>query len=142
MKGLRGPGACFVPALLALYRRVWVQDWVQYRPVLNLFGCGYSAGSLSSVSFDKNVRGFLIPRIGWKLPGFCTANMRQAPKDLPIAIQEQLKGDVTGKAETFMKLGAAQLQGAVDMSRMELYEQHKSDQSQLIDISFGYHVRS
>jgi hypothetical protein len=59
-----------------------------------------------------------------------------APKDVPILTQEQLKGDVTGKAQTFMKLGAAQIQGAVDTSKTELYEQHKDVDKHQIDMYF------
>jgi hypothetical protein len=59
-----------------------------------------------------------------------------APKEVPVFIQEQLKGDVTGKAQTFMKLGAGQIQGAVDASRTELHEQHKDVDQHQIDMYF------
>jgi len=69
-------------------------------------------------------------------PAFAQRSCGDAPKEIPVLIQEQLKGDVTGKAQTFMKLGAGQIQGAVDASRTELYEQHKSVDQHQIDMYF------
>jgi hypothetical protein len=69
-------------------------------------------------------------------PALAQTSCGDAPKDVPLLTQEQLKGDVTGKAQTFMKLGAAQIQGAVDASRTELYEQHKDVDKHQIDMYF------
>ena len=55
------------------------------------------------------------------------------PTDVPIAIQEQLKGEVEGKAQAVTKLlGSANLKGAIDTSRTELHEEHRNlDQHQI-----------
>jgi hypothetical protein len=60
-----------------------------------------------------------------------------APKDVPILTQEQLKGDAEGKAEMLTRLlGSGQLKGAVDASRMELHEQHRDVDQHQIDMYF------
>jgi hypothetical protein len=60
-----------------------------------------------------------------------------ATKDVPTAIQEQLKGDVQGKAQLFTKLlGTAEIKGTVDASRTELYEAHKDLDQHQIDMYF------
>jgi hypothetical protein len=61
----------------------------------------------------------------------------EAPKDVPTLTQEQLKGDVEGKAELLTRLlGSAQLKGAVDARKMELHEQHKNLDQHQIDMYF------
>ena len=43
------------------------------------------------------------------------------PKDVPITIQEQLKGDVNGQAQALTKLlGTAEIKGAIETSRTEM----------------------
>lgn len=59
------------------------------------------------------------------------------PKDVPIATQEQLKGDAEGKAQLFTKLlGTAQIKGAVDANRTELYQEHKNLDQHQVDMYF------
>jgi hypothetical protein len=60
-------------------------------------------------------------------------NCGAEPRDVPIEVQEQLKGDIQGKAQLFTRLlGDAQLQGAIDSTRHEVNEKHQNlDQSQL-----------
>jgi hypothetical protein len=66
-------------------------------------------------------------------PVAAQVNCGAQPHDVPIEVQEQLKGDIQGKAQMFTRLlGDAQLQGAVDSTRHELNEKHRDiDQSQL-----------
>jgi hypothetical protein len=60
-----------------------------------------------------------------------------APKDVPVSIQEQLKGDVDGQAQALTKLiGTAQIKGAVETSRTEIYEAHKNLDRHQIDMYF------
>jgi len=60
-----------------------------------------------------------------------------APKDVPITIQEQLKGDAEVKAQLFTKLlGSSQVRGAVEANRTELFETHKNLDQHQIDIYF------
>jgi hypothetical protein len=66
----------------------------------------------------------------------------EAPKDLPTLTQEQLKGDVEGKAELLARLlGSAQLKGAVDARKMELHEEHKNLGQHQIDMYFMWVAR-
>ena len=66
-------------------------------------------------------------------PVVAQVNCGAEPHDVPVEVQEELKGDVQGKAQLFTRLlGEAQLQGAVDATRRELNEKHRDiDQSQL-----------
>jgi hypothetical protein len=60
-----------------------------------------------------------------------------APKDVPLMIQEQLKGDAEGKAQALTKmLGSAQIRGNIDTSRMELQEEHKNLDQHQIDMYY------
>jgi hypothetical protein len=60
-----------------------------------------------------------------------------APKDIPVAAQDQIKGDVEGKAQLLTKmLGSAQINGTVEASRTELYEEHKNVDQHQIDMYF------
>jgi hypothetical protein len=60
-----------------------------------------------------------------------------APKDIPVAAQDQIKGDVEGKAQLLTKmLGSAQINGTVETSRTELYEEHKNVDQHQIDMYF------
>lgn len=56
-----------------------------------------------------------------------------APSQVPTMSQEQLKADAEGKAQILTKLlPGAQIKGAVDMSREELYQEHQNvDQYQI-----------
>jgi hypothetical protein len=61
----------------------------------------------------------------------------EVPKDMPISVQEQLKGELEGKAQAVTKLlGSASLQGKIDTSRTELYEQHKNLDQHQIDMFY------
>src|SRR5258706_5935173 len=55
------------------------------------------------------------------------------PKDVPLEVPEQLKGDVEGKAQLFTKLlGQAELKGTVDATKREVYQKHRDiDKSQI-----------
>src|SRR5215831_6592888 len=61
----------------------------------------------------------------------------EATKDVPVAVQEQLKGDVEGKAQLITKmLGDAQLKGKVETSRAELHQEHRNLDQHQIDTYF------
>jgi hypothetical protein len=56
---------------------------------------------------------------------------------VPKFIQDQLKGDVEGKAQVFTRLlGDAQLKGTIDTSRTELYQEHGNLDQHQIDMYF------
>jgi hypothetical protein len=58
-------------------------------------------------------------------------------KDVPIAVQEQLKGDVQGKAQLLTKLlPGAELKGTIETSRTELHEQHQNVDQHQLDMYF------
>jgi WD40 repeat protein len=62
-----------------------------------------------------------------------TVNCGEQPKELPPDVQEQIKGDVEGKAQLFTKLlGDAQLKGKVEASKTELQQKYKDvDKAQM-----------
>jgi hypothetical protein len=55
------------------------------------------------------------------------------PRDIPIDVQREIKGDVEGKAQLFTKLlGDTQLTGKIQESKRDLYEKHQNvDKSQI-----------
>src|SRR5260370_37776756 len=60
-------------------------------------------------------------------PAMAQISCGELPKDLPVAVREQLKGDVEGKAQLLTKmLGDAQLKGKVETSRTELHQEHSN----------------
>jgi hypothetical protein len=68
---------------------------------------------------------------------FAEVSCGDAPKDVPVSTQEQLKADVDSKAQLLTKLlGNAQLKGTIDESRAELYEQHKNIDQHQIDMYY------
>jgi hypothetical protein len=65
------------------------------------------------------------------------SSQRSRPKDVPLATQQQLKGDVEGQAQMLTTLlGTAQVKGAIETSRTELYEQHTNSDHHQIDMYF------
>jgi hypothetical protein len=66
-------------------------------------------------------------------PAAAQVSCGDQPRDVPVEVQEQLKGDVQGRAHVFSRLlDAAELQGKVESTRRELYERHRDiDKSQL-----------
>jgi hypothetical protein len=56
-----------------------------------------------------------------------------APKDVPVSLQEVLKGDLEGKAQILSKLvGDAQIRGKIESTRNEIHQEHQNlDQYQL-----------
>jgi hypothetical protein len=55
------------------------------------------------------------------------------------SIEQKLKGDVEGKAQLFTKLlGNADVQGAVETSKTELYQQHQDVGKDEIDLYFAW----
>jgi hypothetical protein len=66
-----------------------------------------------------------------------TVSCGDASKDVPLVIEEQLRGDVEGKAQLLTKmLGSAQIKGTVDASRTELQEEHKNLDQHQIDMYY------
>ena len=67
------------------------------------------------------------------VPAHADAVCGLPPSQVPTMSQEQLKGDAEGKARILTKLlPGAQIKGAVDMSREELYQEHQNiDQYQI-----------
>jgi hypothetical protein len=57
----------------------------------------------------------------------------EAPKDVPVSVQEALKGDLEGKAQVLSKLiGDAQIKGKIESTRNEIHQEHQNlDQYQL-----------
>lgn len=62
----------------------------------------------------------------------------EVPK-IQRSVEQKLKGDVEGKAQLFTKLlGNADLQGAVETSKTELYQQHQDVGKDEIDLYFAW----
>ncbi len=60
-----------------------------------------------------------------------------APSQVPVSTQEQLKGDAEGRAQILTKfLPGAQIKGAVEMSKNELYQEHRNVDKYQIDMYF------
>jgi hypothetical protein len=60
-----------------------------------------------------------------------------ASKDIPLSTQEQLRGDVEGKAQALTKLlGDAEVKGSVEASREELHQQHPNVDEFQMDMFF------
>jgi hypothetical protein len=71
------------------------------------------------------------------LPAWAQVSCGDPPKDVPVYIQEQLKGDAEGKAQALTRvLGGLEIKGSVDASRTELYEQHRNLDQHQIDMYF------
>jgi hypothetical protein len=78
-----------------------------------------------------------LPLILLSFPTSAQIACGDSPKDIPIAVQEMLKGDVEGKAQLLTKmLGDAQLKGKVETSRTELHQEHKNLDQYQIDMYF------
>jgi hypothetical protein len=59
------------------------------------------------------------------------------PNEVPVETQETLKGDVEGRAQMLTKLlGAAQVKGAIETGRKELYEHHQNLDQHQVDMYF------
>jgi hypothetical protein len=70
-------------------------------------------------------------------PAVAQTKCGDAPKEVPLLTQEQLKGDVEGKAQVLTRLlGGAQIKGTIDTSRMELQEAHQNVDQHQIDMYF------
>src|SRR5207245_5562024 len=66
-------------------------------------------------------------------------NCGDLPKDIPKSTQEKLKGDVEGKAQLLTRLiGDAQLKGALETSKAELYQDHQDVDKFQIDRYFAW----
>jgi hypothetical protein len=71
------------------------------------------------------------------LPASADTACGAAPSQVPLMSQEQLKGDAEGKAQILTKIiPGAQIKGAVDMSRKELYQEHQNIDQYQIDMYF------
>jgi len=60
------------------------------------------------------------------LPARALVQCGGTPSQVLVSTQEQLKGDVEGKAQILAKfLAGAQIKGAVEMSKNELYQERR-----------------
>lgn len=80
----------------------------------------------------------------WSDIGVAQVNCGEQPKDLPAEIQQDVKGEIDGKAQLFTKLlGNAELKGAVQTSRKEVYEKHQNiDKSKIDRYAIWVHCQS
>jgi hypothetical protein len=71
------------------------------------------------------------------LPARAQVQCGGTPSQVPVSTQEQLKGDVEGKAQILAKfLPGAQIKGAVEISKNELYQEHRNVDKYQIDMYF------
>jgi hypothetical protein len=91
-------------------------------------------------------KGLGIVRAGVTLATLCAILISSAaaqsacgdnPKQVPVEAEESLKGDVEGKAQVLTRLlGQAQMKGAIETGRKELYERHQNLDQHQIDMYF------
>src|SRR5258706_921711 len=71
------------------------------------------------------------------LPARAQISCGDVAKEVPLAVREELKGDVEGKAQLLTKLvGDAQLKGKIETSRTELHQEHKNLDQNQVDIDY------
>lgn len=73
------------------------------------------------------------------LPVRAQVECGETPSQVPVSTQEQLKGDVEGKVQILTKfLPGAQIKGAVEMRKNELYQEHRNVDKYQIDMYFSW----